>query len=86
MRTNGQPSGHLFPKRWPLSNPNQTKGIMKNIRRKIDETDYKTDSIDQIRTTALRQSVTMQTLLSKPKVTLKQSNVVTLVWLVLNQH
>ena len=28
MRTNGQPSGQLFPKRWPLSNPNRTKSIM----------------------------------------------------------
>ena len=24
-RTYGQPREHLFPKRWPLSNPNQTK-------------------------------------------------------------
>ena len=29
MRTYGQPSGQLFPKRWPLSNPNQTKSIVK---------------------------------------------------------
>ena len=28
MRTYGQPSGQLFPKRWPLSNPYQTKSIM----------------------------------------------------------
>ena len=28
MRTNGQPSGQLFPKRWSLSNPSQTKSIM----------------------------------------------------------
>ena len=28
MRTHGQPSGQLFPKRQPLSNPNQTKSIM----------------------------------------------------------
>ena len=28
MRTNGQPSGQLFPKRWPLSNSNRTKRIM----------------------------------------------------------
>ena len=28
MRTNGQPSGQLFPKRWSLSNPNRTKSIM----------------------------------------------------------
>ena len=25
MRTYGQPSEQLFPKRWPLSNPNRTK-------------------------------------------------------------
>ena len=28
IRTYGQPSGQLFPKRWPLSNPNRTKNIM----------------------------------------------------------
>ena len=28
MRTNGQPSGQLFPKRWSLSNPNRTKCII----------------------------------------------------------
>ena len=28
IRTNGQPSGQLFPKRLPLSNYNRTKGIM----------------------------------------------------------
>ena len=28
MRTKGQPSGQLFPKRWSLSNPNLTKSIM----------------------------------------------------------
>ena len=28
MRTNGQPSGQLFPNSWPFSNPNRTKRIM----------------------------------------------------------
>ena len=28
MRTNNQPSGQLFPKRGPISNPNRTKNIM----------------------------------------------------------
>ena len=28
MRTHSQPSGQLFPKRWPLSSPNLTKSIM----------------------------------------------------------
>ena len=28
MRTNGQSSGQLFLKRWPLSNPNRTLRIM----------------------------------------------------------
>ena len=27
MRTYGKPSELLFPKRWPLSNPNRTKSI-----------------------------------------------------------
>ena len=27
-----QPSGQLFPKRWPLSNPSRTKIILTNIR------------------------------------------------------
>ena len=26
--TYGQPSGQLFPKRWPLTNPNRTKNNM----------------------------------------------------------
>ena len=28
MRTYGQPSRQLYPKWWPLSNPNRTKSIM----------------------------------------------------------
>ena len=28
MRAYGQPSGQLFPKRWPLSNRNRPKSIM----------------------------------------------------------
>ena len=28
MSTDGQPSEQLFPKRWPLSNPNRTKNNM----------------------------------------------------------
>ena len=28
MRTYGQPSGQLFPKWWPLSNPNRAQSIM----------------------------------------------------------
>ena len=31
-KTNGQPSGNPFPKRWSLSNPNRTKSKMTNIR------------------------------------------------------
>ena len=36
-RTNGQPSGQLFPTRWLLSNPNQTKNKCTNIRLNITE-------------------------------------------------
>ena len=31
-RTYGQPSGKLFPKRWPLNNPNRTKKNNMNTR------------------------------------------------------
>ena len=34
MGTYGQPSGQLFPKRWPLSNPNRTQSIMN--KHKVD--------------------------------------------------
>ena len=31
-RTYGQPSTQLFPKRWPLSNPNRTKNNMNTCK------------------------------------------------------
>ena len=54
MRTNGQPSGQLFPKRWPLSNPNRTKSIMNKHKVKHHRnSDTKTGNRDHIRTIAL---------------------------------
>ena len=35
MRTHGQSNGHLFPKWWPLSNPNQIKSIMNKHQVKL---------------------------------------------------
>ena len=58
MRTNGKPSGQLFPKRWPHSNPNRTKSIMN--KHKVEHhrnSDTKTGNRDHIRTTALERSV-----------------------------
>ena len=58
MRTNGQPSEQLLPKRWPLSNPNRTKSIMN--KRKVKHhrnSDTKPDNSVHIRTTALERSV-----------------------------
>ena len=58
MRTNGQPSGQLFPKRWQLSNPNRTKSIMnKHTVKHQRNSDNKTGEIYHIRTTALERSV-----------------------------
>ena len=34
MRTNDQPSGQLFPKRWSLSKPNRTKSTMNKHKMK----------------------------------------------------
>ena len=58
MRTNCLPSGQLFPKRWPLSNPNWTKSIMNKHKAKHhSKSDTKTANRDHIRTTALERSV-----------------------------
>ena len=58
MRTTGQPSGQLFPKRWPLSNPNRTKSIMNKHKVKHHRnSDTKTGNRDHISTTALERSV-----------------------------
>ena len=58
MRTHGLPSGQLFPKRWPLSNPKRTKSIMNKHKVKHHRnSDTKTGSRDYIRLTALEQSV-----------------------------
>ena len=58
METTGQPSGQLFPKRWPLSNPNRTKSIMNKHKVKHHRNSYtKTGTRDHIRTTALEGSV-----------------------------
>ena len=54
MRTNGQPSGQLFPKRWSRSNPNRTKGIVNEHKLKHHQNSV-TDN--HIRTTALEWSV-----------------------------
>ena len=56
MRTDGQPSGQLFPKRWPLRNQNQTKSIM-NKHKVKHHRNSKTGNRDHIRTTALEWSV-----------------------------
>ena len=58
MRTFGQPSGQLFPKRWSLSNPNRTKSIMNKHKVKHHRnSDSKTGNRDHIRTSALELSV-----------------------------
>ena len=38
LRTHGQPSEQLFPKRWPLSNPNRNKSTMNKHNFNITET------------------------------------------------
>ena len=49
MRTYGQPSGQLFPKRWPLSNPNRTKSIINKHKVKHHRnSDTKTGDRDHI--------------------------------------
>ena len=56
MRTYGQLSGQLLPKRWSLSNPNRTMTLMN--KHKVTETlDPKTGNRDHIRTTTLERSV-----------------------------
>ena len=58
MRTNVQPSGQLFSKRWPLSNPNLSKSIVNKHKAKHHRnSDTKTGNRDHIRTTALERSV-----------------------------
>ena len=58
MRTYGQTSGQLFPKRWPLSNQNRTKSIMNEHKEKHHRnSDSKTGNREHIRTTALEPSV-----------------------------
>ena len=58
MRKYSQPSRQLFPKRWPLSNPNRTGGIMNKHKVKHHRNSKsKTGKIDHIRTTALERSV-----------------------------
>ena len=59
MRLNGQPSGQLFPKRWPLRNQNQTKSIINKHKVNITETlTPKQTTENRIRTTALKRSLT----------------------------
>ena len=41
MKTYDQPSGQLIPKRWPVSNPNLTKGIMNKDKMKHHRNSYK---------------------------------------------
>ena len=51
MRTYGQRSRQLFPKRWPL--PNRTKSIMNKHKVKHHQiSDTETGNINHIRTTA----------------------------------
>ena len=58
MRTYGQQSGQLFPKRWPLSNPNRTKSIMNKHKVKHHRnSDTKTGNRYHTRTTVLERSV-----------------------------
>ena len=47
-KTYGQPSEQLFPKRWPLSNPNRTKNNMnkQNLGKRHRNSDTKTDNIE----------------------------------------
>ena len=56
MEKYGQPNGQLFPKRWPLSDPNRTKSTMNKHKVKHHRnSDIKTGNRDQIRTTALER-------------------------------
>ena len=56
-RTYGQPSKQLFPKRWPLSNPNRTKTIRTHTWRNFTETlTPKQANENHNRTTALERS------------------------------
>ena len=49
MRTYGQPSGQLFPKRWQLSNPSRTKPLMNKHKVKHHRNnDSQTGNIDHI--------------------------------------
>ena len=58
MRRYGQTSGQLFPKRWPLGNPNRTKILMNNHKVKYHQnSDTKTGNREHTRTTALERSV-----------------------------
>ena len=58
MRTYGQPSWQLFPKRWPFNNPDRTKSIMNKHKVKHHRnSDSKTGDRKHIRTTALERSV-----------------------------
>ena len=61
MRTYGQPSGQLFHKRWPLSNPNRTKSIINKHKVKHHRnSETKTGNRDNIRligTVTLERSV-----------------------------
>ena len=58
MRTYGQSSGQLFPKKWPLSNQNQTKSKMNKHKMKCHRnSDSKTGNRDHIRITALERLV-----------------------------
>ena len=60
MRTNGQPRGKLFPKRWQLCNPTRTKSITNINKHKVkhhQNSDTKTGNRDHIRTIALERSV-----------------------------
>ena len=57
-RTYGQPSKHLFPKRWPLSNQNRTKNNMNTRKVKRHRNpDTKTCNREPQQTTASERSV-----------------------------
>ena len=59
MRTYGQPRGQLFPKRWPISNPNRTKNMIKHKMKRHRNSDNKmaTENDNRTTCTTLERSV-----------------------------
>ena len=73
MRTYGQPSWQLFPKRWPFGNPDRTKSIMNKHKVKHHRnSDSKTGDRKHIRTTALERSVMNTDTLDKANICKRQ--------------